>query len=497
MTVTGGRAHAAAEVSDASLDQLGWAIDGLRRQWPLRSAARTFTRGQRLGFALAAVLLVVGLVLDPVRTGWAVLTLLLVVYAGTLTLRLVLLARSLGADPSIHIADDVARAFPVDLLPRYTVLVPVYREPEVIGRLLLALGSLDYPADRLEVLLLLEDDDDATLEAAQAAGLPPTVRIVRVPGEGPRTKPKALNYGLGESTGALVAVFDAEDIPEPLQLRRAAIAYHEGPPELACVQARLDYFNPDQNVITRWFTLEYTMWFRHFLPGLVTLGGPIPLGGTSNHFRRDLLLAAGGWDPFNVTEDADLGLRLHRLGHRVGVLDSVTLEEANSDFVNWNKQRSRWYKGYLQTWIVNLRQPRQSIRELGPRGFFLLNVFVGGTPALALLNPVFWTVSGIYFGLRPDFIRDLFPSPLLYASLVVWLVGNFLFVYGFVLAALERDDVHLFWAAVTIPAYFVMMSVAATKAAVQLVVAPSYWEKTQHGLGQPPPPPVILEGALP
>ena len=201
-----------------------------------------------------------------------------------------------------------------------------------------------------------------------------------VPPAEPRTKPKALNFGLTLARGQLIAVYDAEDDPESLQLRRAVVAMRRLGPEVGCLQAKLSYNNPEQNLITRWFTLEYAMWFTFFLPGLASMGAPIPLGGTSNHFRRGVLRALGGWDPYNVTEDADLGIRMYREGYRVRVLESNTLEEANSDFVNWVKQRSRWYKGYLQTFLVHMRSPRQLRREMGWKGTAHFCVFVGGTP---------------------------------------------------------------------------------------------------------------------
>jgi cellulose synthase/poly-beta-1,6-N-acetylglucosamine synthase-like glycosyltransferase len=261
------------------------------------------------------------------------------------------------------------------------------------------------------VLIVVEADDEETIDAARQANAGSHVRLVEVPVSIPRTKPKALNYALLEATGDLICVFDAEDRPEPLQLRRAAAALAEGDGRMACLQARLNYFNADQNAITRWFTLEYTTWFDQFLPGLVHMRAPIPLGGTSNHFRRQVLVDVGGWDPFNVTEDADLGLRLYRNGYSVGVLDSVTLEEANSDFVNWVKQRSRWYKGYLQTWLLHMRHPVQLFRALGFRGFVIFNLFVGGTPMLALLNPIFWSLGIRWFAVEPAFIAALSRPP--------------------------------------------------------------------------------------
>ncbi len=201
-----------------------------------------------------------------------------------------------------------------------------------------------------------------------------------VPPAEPRTKPKALNFGLTLARGDIVAVYDVEDKPDLLQLRRAAVALSRFGPEVGCLQGKLSYRNATQNIITKWFTVEYAMWFSFFLPGLASLGAPIPLGGTSNHFRRGALRALGGWDPYNVTEDCDLGIRMFREHYKIKVLESTTLEEANSDFVNWVKQRSRWYKGYLQTFLIHLRSPRRAHQEIGRKGFSLV-LFVGGTPS--------------------------------------------------------------------------------------------------------------------
>ena len=224
------------------------------------------------------------------------------------------------------------------------------------------------------------------------------------------------------------------------------------------------------------------MWFSFFLPGLATLNAPIPLGGTSNHFRRDALRTLGGWDPYNVTEDCDLGIRMFRERYQIKVLESTTLEEANSDFVNWTKQRSRWYKGYLQTFLIHLRSPRLLTEQIGLKGVFHLCAFVGGTPVLAAFNPFFWLLTLLWFVAQPQFVKDIFPAPIYYVSLVLWAFGNFLLWYLTVLTARHTRSEGLVLAAILVPIYWVMMSIAAAKAMWQLVVTPSFWEKTAHGL---------------
>ena len=448
------------------------------------SAEDTLSSGQRRVILGGLIVLAVFFVLAPLATLIGIIAIAISLYAAVLVQRARIFWLAMEQPEMISISDEEARAVPASKLPIYTILIPAYREPQVIGRLLDAVRALEYPIHKLDVKLLLEQDDPETLEAAMAAGAGSHIEVVRVPPVGPRTKPKACQVGLARARGRYVTIFDAEDEPEPLQLRRAIVAFRRHK-DIACFQAILSYRNPGQNLITRWFTAEYAMWFRQFLPGLVRLGAPLPLGGTSNHFRRRVLREVGAWDPFNVTEDADLGIRLSRAGHRTAVLESTTWEEANSDFVNWVKQRSRWYKGYLQTWLIHLRQPRRLWRELGPRGFIGFNLFVGGTPLIAIINPIFWALTAVWFLAHPAIIESLFPSWLYYAGLACFVGGNFMFLYGSMVSAQSTGRPDVVLAAALSPIYWVMMSIAAMKATIQLVSAPSFWEKTTHGLDLP------------
>jgi cellulose synthase/poly-beta-1,6-N-acetylglucosamine synthase-like glycosyltransferase len=446
------------------------------------SAAQTVTAPQRRFGLVAAAGLVAFLFIAPLAALTLLVALATLLYLGAAIYRLRLFWVTLDTPAQLSVTDDEARAIPDAELPIYTVLVPAYREPEVIAELLAQLDRLEYPRDRLDVKLLLEEDDPQTQRAAAEASPGSYVEIVIVPNGQPKTKPKACNVGLAQARGAFDTVYDAEDLPDPLQLRLSVASYGRCDPQVVCLQAKLSYFNAEQNLITRWFTAEYAMWFSQLLPGLVHQSAPIPLGGTSNHFRRSQLTAVGGWDAFNVTEDADLGIRLHRLGLRTLVLDSTTLEEANSDFVNWVKQRSRWYKGYLQTWLVHMRHPRLLVRELGLGGFIGFNLFVGGTPLIALLNPVFWALTLIWFMAHPPIIAALFPPALYYTGLFCMTVGNLAFYYATIVSARMTRRPSLVLAATLAPAYWAMMSIAAIKALMQLFSVPSFWEKTVHGL---------------
>ena len=452
---------------------------------PELSAGQTVTRGQQIGFAMALGVIVVALFARPLATLTLLVGLATLAYLIMFAYRLWLFRISLERADVVAVDDAEARAIPARSLPVYTVLVPAYREPEVIGLLIAAIAALEYPRNRLDVKLLLEEDDRETYEAVLAARPGPEFDIIRVPPSEPRTKPKACNFGLARARGEFVTIFDAEDRPEPLQLRRAVVAFSRLPAEVACLQAKLSYYNADQNLITRWFTAEYAMWFSQLLPALVRQNAPLPLSGTSNHFRRLTLVGAGGWDAFNVTEDADLGIRLRRLGYRTEVLESTTLEEANSDFINWAKQRSRWYKGYLQTWLVHMRRPRRLAHELGWTGVVPFTLFVLGTPLLALLNPVFWTLTALWFLAQPAVVAALFPPWIYYLGMFCLVAGNFAFLYMAMISARMLGRPSLVIAAILSPIYWVMMSIAAIKAAIQLIVAPSFWEKTAHGLIAP------------
>ncbi|WP_325050176.1 glycosyltransferase family 2 protein [Cohnella faecalis] len=295
--------------------------------------------------------------------------------------------------------------------------------------------------------------------------------------------------------GKYTVIYDAEDRPDPDQLKKVHLTFESCSESTACVQAKLNYFNSEQNLLTRWFTQEYSMWFELLLPGIMRLDIPIPLGGTSNHFKTSVLKELNAWDPYNVTEDADLGIRLYKAGHKTAIVDSRTWEEANSRFGNWIRQRSRWIKGYMQTWLVHMRNPIQLWKDIGAKGFFGFQVMVLATPVIPLLNPVYWLMVLLWFGWKFDFIPQLFPGIIYYLAALELFVANFFFVYSniagvyWVINDMEKKSQpyishRLVKYALLTPFYWIMMSISAYKAAWQLITKPFYWEKTTHGLDQ-------------
>jgi cellulose synthase/poly-beta-1,6-N-acetylglucosamine synthase-like glycosyltransferase len=300
----------------------------------------------------------------------------------------------------------------------------------------------------------------------------------------PQTKPKACNFALRFARGEYLVIYDAEDRPEPDQLRKVVATFRRSPANTACLQCRLNYYNVDENWLTRMFTLDYALWFDQMLPGLERLGMPIPLGGTSNHFRTDVLRELHAWDPFNVTEDADLGIRICQKGYRVGVVDSTTYEEASCRVGQWVRQRSRWIKGYMQTLLVHTRRPLHLMRSTGPLGFLGFVFFIGGTVVAGLLNPVFWAFYLIWLVAAATSFDPIFPQSLLFLSLFNLLAGNGAFTYLTMLAPIRRGWLGLIPLSLTLPAYWVLISVAAYRGLWQLIRDPFYWEKTQHGLSR-------------
>jgi glycosyltransferase XagB len=463
-----------------------WSISRLEWMAPELSARSTLSSGQRRVLIGIAFLAGIGLLVYPMQVLVSVNALAVILYSAAFAYSLLWFRCSLQDPQLLRVTDAEARSIPDHALPTYTVLVAAYNESEVIGETIRALEGLDYPVDRLDVKVLLEADDLETIEAARRAAPAPHIQLIQIPPCEPRTKPKACNYGLCTATGDLVTIYDAEDRPEPLQLRRAAVAFSRLEDDVACLQAKLHYYNSNQNLITRLFAAEYVTWFSFMLPALLRMKAPIPLGGTSMHLRREILTRVGAWDAHNVTEDADLGVRLHRFGYRTLVLDSVTLEEANSDFINWVKQRSRWHKGYMQTWLVHMRHPIRLHQDLGLAGFWGFQLTLGVTPLLALLNPFFWSVAALWFIAKPPLIAELLPPVIYYPAMLCLILGNFLGLYRTLLGLRAEKQTYLFLSAFAQPLYWVMMAIAAIRAFLQLTVDPSFWEKTVHGLHERP-----------
>ncbi|MCU0828968.1 MAG: glycosyltransferase [Tabrizicola sp.] len=378
-------------------------------------------------------------------------------------------------------APDSPAPLPDGIDPTVSIIVALYRESDIAGRLVRRLARLDYPADRLDVILAVEAGDQLTIDALAKAELPPWMRIILVPEGEVKTKPRALNHALDYARGAIIGVYDAEDAPEPDQIRKVVARFQRSGPEVACLQGVLDYYNPRTNWLSRCFTIEYAGWFRLILPGIARLGLVVPLGGTTLFFRREVLESLGGWDAHNVTEDADLGIRLARHGYRTELIDTVTGEEANCRALPWIKQRSRWIKGYMMTWAVHMRNPALLWRQLGPRAFLGVQVMFFGSFAQTLLAPLLWSFMLVPFGFDHPFLSAL-PAPVVWTAIAIFILSEVANLTVGILGLRRTQHRLSLWWVPTMKLYFPLATVAAYKALVELVTRPFYWDKTSHGL---------------
>jgi len=382
-----------------------------------------------------------------------------------------------------------------DQLPSYTVVVALYREAGVVKDLVKAIDSLDYPKAKLDIKLVVEQRDVETLGRIVELRLPGRYEVVVAPTGQPQTKPRALNIALSSARGELIVVYDAEDIPAPDQLRLAASRF-AADKDLDCLQARLAIRNHDESWLSKLFAIEYAILFDVINPGLCALNLPIPLGGSSNHFRIRSLVGVGAWDEWNVTEDADLGVRLARFGYKVKALDSDTWEEAPYEFGNWFRQRMRWQKGWMQTLIVHSRRPIFFWRDLGPRRAVAATTLIVGAIFGSLFWPAFaagtiWRALTVGQGALSPWreMSDVFTYILALAG--VWTI----FLPAVVAAKLRRLKVTA-GALVLVPVYYLLVTAATWAGMLDLLLWPHYWAKTAHGRSRQAPSPLICRAQL-
>ncbi|MGO4389612.1 glycosyltransferase [Microvirga sp. 2YAF29] len=367
-------------------------------------------------------------------------------------------------------------------LPIYTIIVALYREGRIASRLIAALRRLDYPAAKLDIKLVLEADDRETIAALRRIRLPGFVEIIVAPPGEPRTKPRALNIALPLARGRYTVVYDAEDVPDAAQLRLAVSAFAGCARDIACLQARLTIDNTDDSWLTRLFTIEYAALFDVLNPGLAEIGSPIPLGGTSNHFRTSVLKRIYGWDAWNVTEDADLGFRLSRFGYRVADLPSSTLEEAPITLGAWLRQRTRWMKGYMQTTISHSRKPALALKQFGFWRFCSAMILSAGAVLSALVYPFGSGLFLISWLVPPDRNSETRWDAVWSSASLTLFTSGALAIFIPACVALHRRRLWrlLPWVPL-LPFYYALVSVAAWRGVWELTIAPFRWNKTSHG----------------
>lgn len=448
------------------------------RNWPQTAVAIAL-----IGLLACMVFLAL---IDPVAAFWVAFAFALVSNLGTTVARAGALIGALGQGknpPSS--APNVVQLAKRQPPPIISILIPLHREAKVIPSLVANVSRLDYPPELLDIKLVIEEEDDQTSQAIAAITLPPHFDVVRVPPNALQTKPRAMNYALNFCRGTLIGIFDAEDRPEPDQLRKVVEHLHLAAPDVACVQGRLDFYNPKHNWMSRCFTLEYSVWFALLIRGTRALGLPIPLGGTTVYFRREHLENVSGWDAHNVTEDADLGIRLFRFGYRAEYLPSTTWEEANSRPISWVRQRSRWLKGFMMTWWIHARNPINLVKDLGVVSAVYVNILLLGGIVSYLSIPIFWAVLAGTFGV--DLQRHLGGADWVWTGAIVMMfAGQFVMLSAAFIAASEPGKRHLIPWVPTLIFYWPLGALAGFKALVEMVFAPHYWDKTEHGVYSEP-----------
>ena len=446
---------------------------------PARHSCRTW-QGAALGRSIIAVslILLACFALAPLAMTVVIFGVALAIYAANSALKGAALWAAIRSPPHTGDAPENENRFLHQ--PTVTILVPLFREPEVAGALVDRLRRIDYPHERLDVLLAIEEDDPTTLSALRTGTLPPWMRAVIVPRGLPQTKPRALNYALNYARGDIVGIYDAEDRPDPDQLTRVVQRFAEVPADVACLQGRLDYYNARHNWLSRMFTIEYAAWFRVLLPGVQRLGCVVPLGGTTLFIRRNVLEEVGAWDAHNVTEDAELGLRLARAGYATEIVETTTFEEANAALRPWIRQRSRWLKGYLMTWGSAMRSPSALRRDLGWRRFAGFQVQFLGAVLGFLLAPLLWSLAVKLFGLWHPL--DAVLSPMGYLVLGVAMLGGLALSIGVSVYACRLPHLrHLRKVAPLAEPYYLFATVAAWIGLSEVVARPFFWAKTNHG----------------
>ena len=446
-------------------DHLYQAIWGLEEKFPQYSVHLFLNHQTKSRFYIVFFMLLAMISIDAQQTCLIMFLLLNILYLITQLSKLFLVI--IGA----FVAQTEEKLIIPEELPIYSLLLPLYHEDKILAKLIQSIANIDYPADLLDAKLLIEDDDLQTLQTLESINLPSFIEVIRVPVSYPRTKPKVCNYGLQFAKGKYVVIYDAEDIPAPLQLKHAVAKFSISDKKTICIQAKLNFYNKLENSLTKCFSIEYSLLFNYVLNGLKKLRMPIPLGGSSNHFIKEKLLELGGWDAFNVTEDADLGLRIYQHGYYTELLDdNFTLEEAPISLNSWTIQRSRWIKGHILSSLVHLRHSSKlNFKEI--LGLYLV-LFMPNISYILL--PIYLLLCFYNFETNQ---LDLFWQCNLLLGIVLPIVYSIFIIY--------TQKLHNAKSAIlTAPFYYFLLPIAGIRACWQIFKSPFHWDKTEHGVSK-------------
>lgn len=500
-------------VSSRAID---WAIDDIYSQihnkaamldlynrTPSQSAYKVLYPNQKVFILAVALIIGICAVLNSAVTAIFLLSAVSVAYFIINPIKIYISIRGFrGARvPSTISKVNLLQILDADL-PVYTILIPVFHEASILAQNLRNIYRLNYPREKLDIKILMEEKDDETIHEAKLLGLfgSPKKMVegiprdeyteflkafdpIIIPTAKVTTKPRACNYGLLRAKGELCVIYDAEDNPDPDQLKKAAIIFQRSSKDVVCLQSKLNFYNADENLLTKWFSIEYASWYEFYLQGLDWINAPIPLGGTSNHFRKKGLDELGRWDPYNVTEDADIGIRLARKKLKTEMIQTYTYEEAPVNVKSWVIQRSRWFKGHVQTYLVHMRNPKQLFEDLGFEKFLKFQLTFGTSIFIPIINPILWILLGATLVL-PSAFGWLFPSYLQPLCLFNLIVGNLSYIAIYILACAKLKKYRYVPYGLLMPLYWALLSAASWRGLIQLIKKPFYWDKTNHGVSK-------------
>lgn len=381
-------------------------------------------------------------------------------------------------------------------LPSISILIPAYREELVLGNCISRIFESDYPTELLDVIILTERDDQGTMAIAHELSKKYGIKHVQVEeSTEPKGKPRALNFGLRHVRGDIVGVIDAEDIIAKELFREVALMMSSG---YDAVQGVLDMVNDRDGYMNMHLRAEYRYWYHTYLPALQYSNFPIPLGGTTNFFRRSVLKDLEGWDPYNVTEDFELGLRLYNERKRVGniydmlkdrraqsifrnnykfsLLESVTQEESPTTMSGWLRQRTRWQRGKIQTFRKIAKKPPQAATSK------LHSIMMSLIPHLGPIN-----LTGIAYSLYIFFSGISIPVYLYYifgfnmSMIAFYCVANAYSYFNVVGRTRNRRFLGAIFIGITTLVYWVMQWMADVRAIKhEYIGSKVFWEKTDH-----------------
>ena len=475
----------------------------LYNRTPDQSAYKVLLPNQKVFIICAVAAIVAGAILSSVTTFMVLFAAVSIGYFIVNPIKIYISIRGFkGSRQPTRITKCETQCDPDKDLPIYTILIPVFHEAQVLAQNLKNMYRINYPRQKMDIKILMEEKDTETINEAKKLGLFGSPKNfvegiphkeyteflklfdpIVIPSAQITTKPRACNYGLLRAKGEYCVIYDAEDNPDPDQLRKAATVFLRSGENVVCLQSKLNFYNSNENILTKWFSIEYGNWFEFYLQGLDWINAPIPLGGTSNHFRKKSLDELGRWDPYNVTEDADLGVRLARRKLRTEIIDTYTYEEATATIGSWIRQRSRWYKGHLQTYLVHMRYPRKLFKDLGASQFLKFQLTFGGGVAVPIINPVLWALTAVSL-LVPSSFSGLIPSYLQVICLINLVAGNATYLLIYVIASIKLKKYNSITLALLMPLYWGLLSIASWRGLIQLIRNPFYWDKTTHGVSK-------------